>query len=605
MLARTDSRARALVLLIVVAVATTGIGARLVWWQVVDRERLVRIAMEQLAQHEQIPAERGEIFDRNGALLATSVEVQSIFATPPSVTDPAHAAARLSPLLGIPADELRKRLELNDPWVWLKRRVERDVAERVRALRLPGIGMLPETKRVYPMPGADPQTTLAAQMIGFVNVDGHGQYGVEGFENRLLGGEPGAVTAHKDSAGRQIADSVYELREPVDGMDVTLTIDAGVQHLLEQALFTTYKRNKAVGATGIIMDPRDGSILAMASFPSYDANSYAGQDVARFTPPAIARQYEPGSVIKALTVAAALDAGAITPGDHVVDDNNLTIGNIRIQNADRFWFPSGHGELTAGDVLKLSNNVGAAKIGLELGGRKLYEAFKRFGFGSPTGIDIAGEEPGVVWNPDGPNAGGELTTAQNAFGQGLAITAVQLVRGYAAIANGGTLVTPHVVAGWTDHAGEYHAAEVEPGERVMSDKTARSVLRLLVGAIDDGIAEMAAIPGYAVAGKTGTAEIAGPVKVTVPDGVDANGKPKTKVVEQLQYIDGWVDSSFVGIVPASDPQLVTLILIHRPAVWGTYHMQERPEEVYTKLMPQVLEYLAIPPDRPAAKVARP
>jgi cell division protein FtsI/penicillin-binding protein 2 len=605
MLARTDSRARALVLLVVVALATTGIGARLAWWQVVDRERLARIALEQLAQNEEIAAERGEIFDRHGELLATSVEVQSIFATPPTVSDPARSAARLSPLIGIPADDLRRLLEIDDPWVWLKRRVERDVAERVRALQLPGIGLLPETKRVYPMPGADPRTTLAAQTIGFVNVDGSGQYGVEGFEDRLLGGEPGAVTAHKDVAGRQIADSVFQLREPVDGMDLTLTIDAGVQHLLEQALLQSYKRNKAVGVTGVMMDPRDGAIVAMASFPSYDANSYAGQDVALFTPPAIARQYEPGSVIKALTIAAALDAEAITPRDRFLDDNNLEIGNIRIQNADRFWFPSGHGEISAGEVLKLSNNVGAAKIGLELGGAGLYEAYRRFGFGSPTGIDIAGEEPGVVWNPDGPNGAGELTTAQNAFGQGLSITAVQLVRAYAAIANGGTLVTPHVVAGWTDHSGEYHPAELPEATRVMSERTARTVLRMLVGAIDDGIAEMGAIPGYAVAGKTGTAEIAGPVKVSVPDGVDANGKPKTKVVEQMQYIDGWVDSSFIGTVPASDPKLVTLILIHRPAVWGTYQMGERPEEVYARLMPQVLEYLAIPPDRPAREVARP
>ncbi|HEX2221243.1 MAG TPA: penicillin-binding protein 2 [Candidatus Limnocylindria bacterium] len=605
MLARTDSRARALVLLLLVAFATTGIGMRLVWWQVIDRERLVRIALEQLARHEEIPAERGEIYDRNGALLATSVQVQSVFATPPTVPDAERAAARLSPLLGMPADDLVRRLESTDPWVWLKRRVDHEVAERVSALDLPGIGMLPETKRVYPMPGADPKTTLAAQLIGFVNVDGAGQYGVEGFEDETLGGEPGAVTAHRDVAGRRIADSVYELREPVDGMDLTLTIDAGVQHMLEQALLRTWKRNKAVGATGVIMDPRNGAIVAMASYPSYDANRYEGQDVARFTPPAIARQYEPGSVIKALTIAAALDAGAITPRDRVHDDNNLLVGNIRIQNADRHWFPSGRGDLKPAEVLKFSNNVGAAKIGMKLGGEKLYEAFRRFGFGSPTGIDIEGEASGVVWNPNGPNAGGELTVAQNAFGQGLSVTAVQLVAGYAAIANGGTRVTPHVVAGWTDHAGEYHAVERPPGERVMSEETARAVLRMLVGAIDDGIAVGATIPGYSVAGKTGTAEIAGPVKVKVPDGVDANGKPKTKVVEQMQYIDGWVDSSFIGVVPASDPQLVTLILIHRPSVWGTYQMGERPEEVYARLTPQVLDYLAIPPDRPQPKVARP
>ncbi len=163
--------------------------------------------------------------------------------------------------------------------------------------------------------------------------------------------------------------------------------------------------------------------------------------------------------MKAFTISAAIDAGAVTTSDRFVDEGTLQIGNVTIRNADRFNFPYGHGPLTPGDVLKLSNNIGAAKIGLQLGRAKLYAAFRRFGFGAPTGVDIVGEASGVVWNPDGPNASGDLTAAQNAFGQGLSVTAVQLAAGYAAIANGGTLVTPHVVAGWTDRAGAYHAVE--------------------------------------------------------------------------------------------------------------------------------------------------
>ena len=184
------------------------------------------------------------------------------------------------------------------------------------------------------------------------------------------------------------------------------------------------------------------------------------------------------------------------------DDNNLRIGKIRIQNADRYTVPYGHGEITAGDVLKLSNNVGAAKIGLLLGRQRLYEAFKRFGFGAPTGVDIAGEASGVVWNPDGPNATGDLTAAQNSFGQGLSVTAVQLVAAYAAIANGGTLVTPHVIAGWTGPDGVYHATDVQEGERIMREETARTMIRLLTEAVDNGRAQPAKIPGYSIAGKT-------------------------------------------------------------------------------------------------------
>ncbi|MGI8829952.1 MAG: peptidoglycan D,D-transpeptidase FtsI family protein [Candidatus Limnocylindria bacterium] len=589
MLARTDSRARALVLLILVAFAASAIGARLVWWQVVQQPWLAEMALNQLAQHEELPAERGEITDANGELLATSVELQSVFATPPSVDDPLMAAIVLAPILDMSTAEVRERLEGESAWVWLRRRVSPEVAERIRKLELRGIGMLPETKRVYPVRGVADGTTIAAQVLGFVDVDGRGQFGVEGNENGLLAGSPGTVTAQADVIGRQIADSATLLTEPSDGADLRLTIDAGVQHLLEEQIWETYRTNRAAGATGMIMDAETGAILGMASYPSFDANEFATTDGELFSNPAVARQYEPGSVMKAFTVAAALDAGAITTRDTFVDDNNLVLRGIRIQNADRADHPSGHGRITAADVLALSNNVGAARIGLELGRAELYEAFRRFGFGAPTGIELTGEASGVVWDPDGPNASGDLTAAQNAFGQGLSVTAVQLMAGYAAFANGGMLVTPHVVEGWTDADGAQHDAEQPPGERIMRAETADTIVDLLINGIDNGIAKGAQIAGYTVAGKTGTAQIAGPVKVKNGDG---------ETVERWQYIDGWVDSSYIGFLPAGDTKLVTIILIHRPAGAGGPQMPERPETVYAELMRQVVDYLAIAPDRP-------
>jgi len=596
MLARTDSRARALVLLIVAAIAATVIGARLAWWQVAQQGYLAELALHQLAQNEELPAERGEIVDVNGELLATSVEVQSIFATPPTVADPGLAATILASVLDMPQDELRSRLSGDQPWVWLKRRVAPEVAERVRSLHLHGIGMLPETKRVYPVQGVASATTIAAQLIGFVDVNGNGQYGVEGEENALLAGTPGTVTAQEDVIGRRIADSATLLREPLDGSDLRLTIDAGVQHLLEQEMWSTYQKNHAAGVTGLIMDADTGEIVAMASYPSYDANAFATTDGDLFSNPAIARQYEPGSVMKAFTIAAALDADKITLKDTFLDNNDLEIGDVRIQNADRYDHPWGHGPITASDVLALSNNVGAAKIGLTLGRENLYEAFRRFGFGQPTGIDLAGEAGGVLWDPDGPNASGDLTAAQNSFGQGLSLTAVQLVAGYASFANGGLLVTPHVVAGWTDPDGTTHDVAQPPAERVMREETARTLVGLLTNSVDNGIANGAALAGYTVAGKTGTAQIAAPVQVKDADG---------RTVEQWRYIDGWVDSSFVGFLPSSDRKLVALVLIHRPAIWGRYRMAERPETVYARLMPQILDYLAIAPDRPLEPVAQP
>ncbi|MCC6618718.1 MAG: penicillin-binding protein 2 [Chloroflexi bacterium] len=596
MLARTDSRARALVLLVVALAAAMAVAARLVWWQVAERDWLAAMALHQLAQHEQVPADRGEITDVNGELLATSVELQSVYATPETIDDPLAVARALAPLLGRDVSQLRSRLAGDDPWTWIARRVDPAVSDRIAALHLRGIGMLPETQRVYPVAGAAPDTTLAAQTIGFVDLDGDGQYGVEGGQDGLLAGTPGIVDAQEDVIGRQIADSARLLQAPVDGANLRLTIDAGVQNLLEREMWSTYVKNHAAGVTGIIMDADTGAIVGMASYPSYDANRYATTDGELFSNPAIARQYEPGSVMKAFTIAAALDAGAITTADTFVDDNNLRIGRVRIQNADRYTHPNGHGPITAADVLKLSNNVGAAKIGLALGGEKLYEAFLRFGFGAPTGIDLVGEAAGRVWDPNGSNGSGDLTTAQNAFGQGLSLTALQLVTGYASFANGGLLVRPHVVDGWTDASGAYHPVEQPPAERIMRPETAATMVGLLTGSVDDGIAKGAALPGYTVAGKTGTAQIAGPVKVK-----DANGT----VVERWQYINGWIDSSYIGFLPNSERKLVTLVLLHRPAVWGLYRMAERPETVYARLMPQVLDYLAIAPDRPLDPVARP
>jgi len=594
MLARTDSRARAFVLLLLLSLIATVIGGRLAFWHVLEHDRLSAMAAEQLAQNQEIPAERGVILDARGQLLATSVQVFSVYATPPQVRDPEAEANVLAGLLQIPKADLVSKLSGGKAWVWLRRRVDPIISDTIRAIGLPGIGLLPETRRVYPTAGAAPGSTLAAQLIGYVNVNGTGQYGVEGSQNNLLAGTPGHVVAEEDIAGRQIADSVQIAEQPVNGADLKLTIDSGVQHILEEQLYDTYTRNHAHGATGIVMDVHTGAILAMATFPTYDANSYSSVDPTLYDNPAVARPYEPGSVMKAFTIAAALDAGAITTSTKVVDGNNLTIAGVRIQNADRFDHPWGHGPITAQQVLQLSNNNGAAKIGLKLGGARLYQAFRRFGFGQPTGIDIAGEVAGTIWDPSSPNATGNLTTAQNAFGQGLTVTAVQLVAGYAAIANGGTMVTPHVVAGWTDGSGTYHATPLPTGERVMRPETSATVMKLLLGAIDGGIAKGASVPGYSIAGKTGTAEIAGPVKVR-----DASGK----VVTRNQYIVGWIDSSFIGVYPASRPQLVTLILLHRPATWGRYLMVQRPEIAFHLLAPQILDYLAIPPDRRTAPVA--
>lgn len=582
MFARTDSRIRALLMLGVVTLVGGLIGYRLVWWQVIQRQELADQGLAQLAHVQQIPATRGLIYDSQGLILATSLAAESVFATPPTIDDPRRSALLLSGVLGLDADSLEATLSGNSQWTWIRRRVDPETAVRVRALHLPGVGLVTESRRVYTMDGAEAGTTLGAQTTGFVNVDGAGQYGVEGAMDTVLAGTPGSVIAQEDVAGRLIGGSVFELEEPTNGASLTLTIDAGLQHLLEEQMLDTFTRNKAQGVTGIVMDVRSGAIVGLASFPTFNANQYATADESLFGNPAVSRQYEPGSVMKAITVASALDAGAITPSDLFLDDNNLHIYDAVIHNADRKWYPAGHGLLTAAQVLALSNNVGAATIGLTLGGERLYEAFQRFGFGTPTGIELAGEAPGLVLDPNGPDGSKELTTAQNAFGQGVAVTVVQLAAAYAAIANGGQLVTPHVVAGWTDAAGTFHPADLPEPRQVISATTSATVLDMLTGAIDNGIANGAAVAGYSIAGKTGTAEIAGP-----------NG-----------YVEGWIDSSFVGIAPANNPRFVVIVLIHRPAV-SPRGIGERPETAFSQLAPLVFDYFGIAPDRPSPGVARP
>ena len=604
MLARTDSRIRAVVMLVLASLVAGVIGYRLVWWQVIDRERLAEMGLAQLAHAQQIPAARGLILDREGLILATSMATESVFATPPTVEDPARAALLLSGILGIEVAELEATLGSGEAWTWLRRRVDVETATRIRALDLPGVGLVPESRRVYTMGGPTAGTTLASQVLGFVNVDGVGQYGVEGANDALLAGTPGSVVAQEDVAGRLIAGSVHELSAPIDGADVTLTIDAGLQHILEDQMLDTFTRNRAKGVTGLIMDVNTGAILALASVPTFDANQYPTTDPALFPSPAVSRQYEPGSVLKAITVAAALDAGAISPSDLFLDDNNLKVYDATISNADRQWWPSGHGLLTPAEVLALSNNVGAATIGLTLGGDRLYDGLVRFGFGSPTGIDLAGETAGVVLHPDDEGASKELTTAQNAFGQGITVTVVQMAAAYAAIANGGRLVTPHVVAGSTAADGTFVPRPPDEQAQIIKPSTSATVLEMLTGAIDDGIADGAAVAGYSIAGKTGTAQVAGPVKVRVQNGTDANGQPVYVEQTRQAYIEGWVDSSFIGIAPASHPRYVMMVLIHRPVV-AQSGIGERPEVAFAQLAPLVFDYFGIPPDRPAPGVAQP
>ena len=420
--------------------------------------------------------------------------------------------------------------------------------------------------------------------------DGTGTFGVEQAEDGLLAGTAGLRERPGGCRRTAIADSATLLREPSRRQRTFSSPSMPASSICLSRRSTRPSREQRGGGNGPHHERRDGRDPGHGQLPVIRR-----EPVRHHRWPAVQQSggLAPvragiGDEGRSRSRQPSMPAPSRRP-DTFDDDNNLMIGSIRIQNADRADFPYGHGPITASDVLALSNNVGAAKIGLTLGRAELYEAFRRFGFGAPTGIELTGEASGVVWNPDGPNASGDLTAAQNAFGQGLSMTAVQLIAGYASFANGGSLVTPHVVAGWTDPDGTYHVSEQPPPERIMRAETAATMVDLLTNAIDDGIADGAQIDGYTVAGKTGTAQIAGPVQVHGRERRDGGALAVHRRLGRLELRRHPARRRPQARDPDPDPPTRGR---------GRSPMPERPETVYADLMPQVLDYLAIAPDRP-------
>jgi cell division protein FtsI (penicillin-binding protein 3) len=521
------SRLRVLVAAFVVL--SVVLSLRLGYWQVWRRDELVAQARAQVRQNETIPAERGTISDRHGRLLATNGSLKSIYAVPDEIPDRAAVASRLGAVLGDDPRALQSRLESGAEWLFVGRRLPEEQIARVSQLRLPGIGTQPEPTRMYP------NDRLAAAILGFVNHDGVGQYGVEGYHDAALRGLPGRLEVDRDPASRALALGLRELLPPIHGADVALTIDLVVQSSAERELDRAIKAEKAKGGTIVVIDPDTGAIVALASAPGFDPNGFRKADPETFRNRAVAWTYEPGSTMKAITVAAALEDRAIDPWTTYDDRGFATVGGRILRNAQG----KSYGRLNVSGILEKSANAGAAFVAQRLGAERLHHYLREFGFGAPTGVDLAAEASGLLrplaeWYP--------VDVGTASFGQGVAITPLQLAAAYAAIANGGTLYRPYVVS---EIRGPRGTTRVEPQavRRVISPGTAATVREMLVNTIDRGIAQAASLRGYSVAGKTGTSQIAS------PDG---------------RYIDDEYISSFVGITPAHDPRFVCVVVLERP-----------------------------------------
>jgi cell division protein FtsI (penicillin-binding protein 3) len=529
---------------------------RAAWLQGVRASSLSRLAVTQHREQLTIPAGRGTIYDRGGVQLALGEQATTVYANPRQIVNVRPTAATAARILGVDEDNLAEKLgDRAHGFVYVARQADARRARLLRAQRLPGFGFYPEERRTYPL------GSVAAQTLGYVGVDDKGLAGLEVQLDRELAGRAGQETVVTDPGGRTI--DVLSDRPEVDGRNVYLTLDQGIQANAESVLRDTVRRWGARSATAIVLDPRTGSILAMAVQPGYDANAFphAPRDLQRNR--AVTDTYEPGSTFKLITVGAALSERLVAPTTRFTLPYSIQVADRVIHDAE----PRGTVNYSVAQILAHSSNVGAITLAQLLGRDRLAAWISRFGFGRTTGIDFPGESPGIVL----PKEKWSGSTIGNVpIGQGIAVTPVQMASAYAAIANRGVWSRPHLV----DHVDGGGRPSLHR-RRLVSRPIAAELMTMLKDVVAEGTGIYAAIPGYEVAGKTGTAQ--------KPDSHGGYSPDK--------YV-----ASFVGIVPASRPRLVVLVAVDEPrgAIWGGVVAAPAFEQIARF----DLQYLEVPPDAP-------
>jgi cell division protein FtsI (penicillin-binding protein 3) len=527
---------RLVALFALMAFAFAAISVRLVVLQVSQAQELQDRAFDQRVRTTDLPAQRGQILDRNGARLALSTPADDVYADPQLVDDPWATATRLSPLLGIGVPDLVHAMTSDGTFVYLARQLGRGASDRIQRLALPGIGLLPTSKRSYPA------GSLASQVLGFVGTDGVGLTGLELGYQDVLAGTPGERTNELGLSGQAIVSGVDEERAPVAGATVVTTIDRDLQFQAQAALEQAVEEQGARGGTVIVMDPSTAEVLAMASHPWFDPNAFEDAPSATYRNRAVTDAYEPGSTNKIITAAAAIQERAVPLGMSLTVPWTMPVGDYIIHDSQ----PHEPMQMTLGDIVAESSNIGAVMVADRVGASVLATYLARFGLGRATGVGFPGESNGIIPQLDQWN---DTILATTAYGQGIAATPLQMISVYSTIANGGRWVQPKLVRGTIGSDGSLEPYEGAPARRVVSVGTARMVTRMLAYAVKDGTGTKAQIPGYQVAGKTGTARI--------PTG-DGSG-----------YLEGQYIASFIGYLPAGDPEVVVAAILDRPAaVYG-------------------------------------
>jgi cell division protein FtsI (penicillin-binding protein 3) len=523
-----------------------------------EADRLRDKAEEQYVREIELPPRRGRILDRNGAELASTADVDSIYCNPRRLPDVPGAARKLARVLGLDWKDLAQRLGQKKFFAWVKRKVTPEEVEAVKALDLPGLAYTREPRRFYPNRG------LAATVMGHSGADGRGQEGVELAFDRYLRGQTASLQGVRDALGRELfVDGMGESAGDA-GSDVVLTIDRYLTFVTERAIEEAQALHHAKAVIAVVMDPQTGELLAIASTPTYNPNDPSGAAEHGARDRAITDAFEPGSTMKTFTIASALDAGVVKPTDSFdCMMGRMMVGKYTIHDTHP------HGALTVAEIFKFSSNIGATKIARRLGKERLAESFGRFGFGHATGLGLPGERSGMLRPVE---RWGDIGFANVSFGQGVTATPLQIVSGLASIAAGGVYHPPRIVARVVRPDGTAEPLPERPAVRVISERAARQMTGIMVGVTEQGgTARAAAIDGYLVAGKTGTAQ---------------------KVSGGHYDSSKWV-SSFIGFAPAQEPRVAIAVMVDEPQ--GGHLGGAVAAPVFKEIAEQALRYLHVPP----------
>ena len=548
---------RSRVALFLLFAAFVALAARAFWLQAVSTEFLQKKGASRYARTLDLPAVRGKILDRNGEVMATSLPVKAIWAVPDSVNASPEKLQKLAQLLDISSQELKKKLDSDSNFVYLKRQVEIEAVDKVLALDIPGIHTKPEYKRFYPA------GQVAAHVLGFTSVEDKGQEGMELAQQSTLGGITGSRRVIRDNLGR-VVDDIALLREPQDGRDLTLSIDSKIQYIAFTHLQQAIEKNKAKAGGIVVLDVKTGEVLALANMPTYNPNSRVGLTGEQLRNRVFTDIYEPGSTLKPFTVALALERGLVTPTTMLDTPGKLTIGPSTIGDSHTHA-----GALSVSQIIQQSSNVGTVRMAQKLEPRQMWDMFSSVGFGQPPRVGFPGAvagrmKPYKTWRP--------IEQATMSYGHGIAVSLIQVARSYMIFARNGEMIPLSF----------QKVSQLPAPQRVISDKTAhqmRDMLELVVG--PGGTAPLAQVRGYRVAGKTGTAH----------------------KLENGHYVNKYV-ASFVGLAPASDPRIIIAVMIDEPGA-GMHFGGLVAAPLFASVAASTLSSLNVPPDASVSNVIMP